>query len=574
MAFSGGVKLGDLDDFISPSQDCVKPLIEAAQGGPAKLDSAHDAAALEPEPAALVQKPNLIKSKQSGSDPKAQIGQVSLSDCLACSGCVTSAETVLLQEQSGEEFIRRTKETPLTVVTVSSEARTSLAAHFSTSPLETLQRVTSVLQQLGADYVLESGAAEAIALLEGRAEFFDRYKASKGPAKTDGVLPLLTSHCPGWTCYAEKVVDPKVMPHLAPLRPPQEIQGRLVKCMLLERHNQRSFFRWWRCRNPLFAAEALWWLRSSAAVSAKPFVALSPQDVYHVSVQPCFDRKIEAARPQFEIEAGSGHREVDTVLTTTELLSLIAESQWAASATAPVEKTFPAVPVYSLQGEALTDVLLGSLADRGPSPLTCPSQQNAGSGGFIEHVFRSAAQDIFQAAPVGPLEFQTKQNEDMKEVVLKDASTDKVLLRFVSAYGFRNIQNVIKKVTKQGRNPITECGHFVEIMACPGGCLNGGGQIPAPKVEGAQKLSQAAQRSRLTELDSLLHSGTGVAVVPPSEHPLVLPIYRHICGSKQDGALDSYVASSEAKGWLSAKWSSLKVDSEGNEVIGTSALKW
>eukprot|EP00971_Amphidinium_carterae_P200918 3987085-Amphidinium_carterae.2 len=96
MAFSGGVKLGDLDDFLSPAQDCVKPLIEAAGGGSAKLDNGADAIAVEAAP--LVQKPNLIKSKQSGNDPKAQIGQVTLSDCLACSGCVTSAETVLLQE--------------------------------------------------------------------------------------------------------------------------------------------------------------------------------------------------------------------------------------------------------------------------------------------------------------------------------------------------------------------------------------------------------------------------------------------------------------------------------------------
>mmetsp|Transcript_42322 Transcript_42322/g.76777 ORF Transcript_42322/g.76777 Transcript_42322/m.76777 type:complete len:572 (-) Transcript_42322:112-1827(-) len=571
MAFSGGVKLGDLDDFLSPSQDCVKPLIEAAGGTSAKLDNSVDTIAVEAAP--LVQKPNLIKSKQSGSDPKAQIGQVSLSDCLACSGCVTSAETVLLQEQSGEEFIRRASSSSLTVVTIASQARTSLAAHFQSTPLETLQRVASVLQQLGADYVLEGGAADAIALLEARAEFLHRYSSKSASAP----LPLLTSHCPGWTCYAEKVVDPKVMPYLAPLRPPQEIQGRLVKHLLLQKHNERTFFRWWRARCPLFAAESLWWLRSLSSMAPQAWRPLKQEDVYHVSVQPCFDRKLEAARPSFQLEAGA--REVDTVLTTTELLSLIAECSWAPSPHAAVERTFSRIPLYPLSGEVLTDVLLEPLATRGTSPLTCPSHEHAGAGGFIEQVFRSAALELFQVPVDGKLEFQTKQNEDMREVVLQDGTSGKVLLRFVAAYGFRNIQNVIKKVLKQGRNPTSECGHFVEIMACPGGCLNGGGQILAPKPDGVQNGGQARQRNHLVVMDELHHRGTGVAVVSPAEHPLVLPIYRHICsitgdGSKLARSLEECVASPEARSWLSATWMSLKVDNEGKEVLGTSALKW
>jgi iron only hydrogenase large subunit-like protein len=45
-------------------------------------------------------------------------------------------------------------------------------------------------------------------------------------------------------------------------------------------------------------------------------------------------------------------------------------------------------------------------------------------------------------------------------------------LRFAAAYGFRNIQNVIRNI-KRGK-----CEYdYVEIMACPGGCLNGGGQV-------------------------------------------------------------------------------------------------
>lgn len=46
------------------------------------------------------------------------------------------------------------------------------------------------------------------------------------------------------------------------------------------------------------------------------------------------------------------------------------------------------------------------------------------------------------------------------------------MLKFAAAYGFRNIQNVVQKL-KRGR-----CNyHYIEVMACPSGCLNGGGQV-------------------------------------------------------------------------------------------------
>ena len=59
-----------------------------------------------------------------------------------------------------------------------------------------------------------------------------------------------------------------------------------------------------------------------------------------------------------------------------------------------------------------------------------------------------------------------------------------------------------------------EVGHLVEIMACPGGCLNGGGQI------GEGLTSQAARRRRLQELEEVLLTAEHVA---PERHPLVLP---------------------------------------------------
>ncbi|XP_026550111.1 cytosolic Fe-S cluster assembly factor narfl-like [Notechis scutatus] len=74
--------------------------------------------------------------------------------------------------------------------------------------------------------------------------------------------------------------------------------------------------------------------------------------------------------------------------------------------------------------------------------------------------------------PLCSLIFILFRNKDFQEVTLeKDGQT---LLHFALAYGFRNIQNFVQKL-KRGKLPY----HYVEVMACPSGCLNGGGQIRA-----------------------------------------------------------------------------------------------
>ena len=101
-------KLGDLDDFLAPSLECIKPVTvnNDSTSNTAVLDlndnSASAASFSLVTSTAPVEKPrpNLIRS---GAD---KIAQISLTDCLACSGCVTSAETVLIQQHSNEEFLK------------------------------------------------------------------------------------------------------------------------------------------------------------------------------------------------------------------------------------------------------------------------------------------------------------------------------------------------------------------------------------------------------------------------------------------------------------------------------------
>lgn len=110
--------------------------------------------------------------------------------------------------------------------------------------------------------------------------------------------------------------------------------------------------------------------------------------------------------------------------------------------------------------------------------------------------------------------YKTLRNRDFKEVTLQ--VDGKEVLKFAAAYGFRNIQNLVQKI-KRGKSPY----HFVEVMACPAGCLNGGGQIRPGDGETSKELI-----SRLDELYNSLRSRK------PSENPAVEDLYREWLGGQ------------------------------------------
>ena len=93
-----------------------------------------------------------------------------------------------------------------------------------------------------------------------------------------------------------------------------------------------------------------------------------------------------------------------------------------------------------------------------------------GSGGYLEHVFRQAAWELHGVRVTAPISYTTLRNADFKEAALE--VDGRVVLRVAAVYGFRNIQNLLRKIKLRKSEY-----HYVEIMACPSGCLNGGGQL-------------------------------------------------------------------------------------------------
>ena len=203
-----------MGDFISPSLACVKPM---------QIDRA---------------KPNRVLRLEGLQDdtggPQRAVAKVTLNDCLACSGCVTSAETVLISQQSSAEFLRglASPAIRLVLISISPAAGAAIAVHLGIGLREALARLGGFFKGLGCHRVVDCGLAADLNLVQTAAEFVGRFRAASLPPpmkEASAPLPVLSSTCPGWVCYAEKVHGAAVTAHLSAVKSPQQIQGTLVK---------------------------------------------------------------------------------------------------------------------------------------------------------------------------------------------------------------------------------------------------------------------------------------------------------------------------------------------------------
>lgn len=168
------------------------------------------------------------------------------------SGCITSAESVLitmqshfqvldfLAENATHEPTSRNRKIP--VVSIAPQSLASLAASVSSpsttsiTPRQILQRIETFFSQvLGIDHVYDTTFARHLSLLEHTREFLERKTLSASGTK--GALPMLASACPGWICYAEKTHS-EMLPFISRTKSPQQVMGTIVKTYLASRWNK------------------------------------------------------------------------------------------------------------------------------------------------------------------------------------------------------------------------------------------------------------------------------------------------------------------------------------------------
>ncbi|MCJ1308163.1 Cytosolic Fe-S cluster assembly factor nar1 [Agyrium rufum] len=552
----------DLNDFISPGVACIKPV--------ETLPQQKNAAQINPY--------EVTTEDQIPSEPPPP-AQISLTDCLACSGCVTSAETILVSLQSHAEVLNVLDSAPqllasaeegsfedgarrkLFIASVSPQVRASVAATYDTTGQEAGWMIEQLLcgnegMATGGKYrnrfsfVVDTNLMREANLVLSAEEVLDQSLALEGQeTRTNDTAqdfamrqrphartpqpkkPILSSACPGWICYAEKT-HPHVLPHLSTLKSPQALTGTLLKTIL-----SQAF-------------------------------GIHPSQIYHLSIMPCFDKKLEASRQEltniyWRPSSGPSStspstpstdqdstitdeceipalpvRDVDCVITPRELLMLASSRNIS----------FPSLPRFPLrQSTPFPDAILSKFLfppatrrrqSRYPSSSSQQQNPSAGSsGGYLWHILQTQR----ERHPGSTIQVTRGRNADVVTYQLLPAASSLVqsdslqqqqeepIFQAARYYGFRNIQNLVRKLQParpsrlahasssflgrssaatsagggarkptmpaKGRRPpsntvtkgspaIPSNGNadtskldYVEVMACPGGCTNGGGQI-------------------------------------------------------------------------------------------------
>ncbi|MBN8524381.1 MAG: iron hydrogenase small subunit [Planctomycetes bacterium] len=169
--------------------------------------------------------------------------------------------------------------------------------------------------------------------------------------------------------------------------------------------------------------------------------------IYMVSVMPCTAKKYEIQRS--DDMKSSGYQDVDVSITTRELARMIKQA---------------GIDMQSIPEEQ-PDHLLGAYSGAGTI--------FGATGGVMEAAIRTALKLVTGQTP-GRVDFEvTRGLKGVKEGVLEVAGKQ---VKIAVAHGLGNVEYVINKVREAKQKGEAPPWHFIEVMACPGGCVGGGGQ--------------------------------------------------------------------------------------------------
>ena len=175
---------------------------------------------------------------------------------------------------------------------------------------------------------------------------------------------------------------------------------------------------------------------------------IDPRKIYMVSVMPCVAKKFERQREEMKV---NGLDDVDNVITTRELARMIKQA---------------GIEFQDLEDEQF---------DNPMGEATGAAAIFGTTGGVMEAALRTA-QDILTCQDLPKIEFESvRGGKGIKKATVNVAGND---INVVAASGLANAQKIMEEI-KEGKADY----QFVEIMACPGGCIMGGGQpIKSSKI--------------------------------------------------------------------------------------------
>ncbi len=341
--------------------------------------------------------------------------------CTQCGQCINRCPTGALFETDETQAVWAALEDPekIVVVQTAPAVRVGLEEALGLPTDHHTGKMAAALRRLGFNRVLDTDFTADLTIMEEGHELLFRLKDAL-VEKKQVALPMITSCSPGWIKFIEHKHN-DLLDNLSTCKSPQQMFGPLAKTYLAEKEG------------------------------------LDPSKMVCVSVMPCTAKKFEKNRPEMK---DSGFQDVDHVITTRELARMIKEAGIDFDHL-PLEK------FDSLMGDSTgAAVIFGA------------------TGGVMEAALRTAYEVItgkeipFEKLNVGPV----RGFEGIKEAAITMPSEMAkgweflagATLKVAVAHGLKNADKLLKAV-KAGEVEY----HFIEVMACPGGCLGGGGQ-PIP----------------------------------------------------------------------------------------------
>ena len=303
-------------------------------------------------------------------------------------------------------------------------------------------RIAEALRRLGADKVFDTKFGADLTIMEESHELMERMSG-------DGVLPMITSCCPGWIKYAEHFY-PDMLENISSCKSPHQMQGAIVKSYFAEKQH------------------------------------IAKENIVMVSVMPCVGKKFEITRA---FESGAGVPDVDISITTNELVKLLKDADIQLEAMDPDTEYDNPLGMGSGAG-----VIFGA------------------SGGVMEAALRTAAEKMTGTA-LESIDFtEVRGMHGVKDATVKIGEKE---LHVAVVSGLANANMLLNRIKSEEADY-----QFVEVMACPGGCVNGGGQ---PHQDGFTYAMQNVPAERA----AALYENDKHAVVRKShENPYIKVLYQ------------------------------------------------
>ncbi|MCI9151789.1 MAG: 4Fe-4S binding protein [Lachnospiraceae bacterium] len=371
------------------------------------------------------------------------------SSCVNCGQCVAVCPVGALTEIDHTDVVKKALEDPekYVVVQVAPAVRAALGEAFEFPiGVDVEGRIAEALHRAGFDKVFDTKFGADLTIMEEAQELIHRIRH-------EGVLPMVTSCCPGWVKYAEHFY-PDMLENISTCKSPHQMQGAIVKSYIAANEGVKK------------------------------------ENIVMVSVMPCTAKKFEITR---EDECGAGVPDVDISITTNELAKLLKEKEIQMEAMDPNAKFDDPLGQGSGAG-----VIFGA------------------TGGVMEAALRTAVEKL-SGKPLENLEFIAVRG--MNGIKEASVEVDGTTIRVAAVSGLANANALLTRV-KAGEADY----QFIEVMACPGGCVNGGGQPHQPAAVRALNDVPALRAAALYKNDE--NSG----IRKSHENPAIKELYTKFLG--------------------------------------------